>query len=121
MRSTKERVRISSSSGKSYRRMPKRVTEGLANRSKKANLQCKVCGRYFDSLGNMNIHYSAAGHTREKHPPKSLKWKVNSVDPEKLQKAIAFLEILEDPVKFKEKLKESLQKAKARRVSFDFG
>lgn len=102
----------SGSPGKS--KQPKRITEGRKHKSKHARLQCKECGGWFESLGQINRHYSAVGHKRTRKPPKGIKFSKN-ISTEQFEKALAMIELLENPREFRKKLREVLERKSARR------
>lgn len=103
-----------SSHGKS-KKVSKKIREGTLRKSKGRPLQCKHCGKFFADLGEVNRHYSAAGHKKTKHPPKGFKLDPKRFTREKIERAVALLEILENPVEFRKRLKEALAKREYRR------
>lgn len=103
-----------SSRGKS-RKPSKKIREGTLRKSKGRPLRCKVCGRFFANLGEMNKHYSAAGHKKKKHPPKNLKFDSSKYSAEDFQQALALLEMLKNPLEFRKRIREHLEKRQRRR------
>lgn len=117
MSSKRKQAKISSSRGKSKK--AKRIKEGRKHKTKNAGLQCAVCGRWFENLGQINAHYSAAGHKRKRKPPKKIKWS-KEYSQNELEVVEALLELLKDPVAFREKTRAKIIESARRKGSYGF-
>lgn len=114
-KSQKRKGKASKSTGKS-----KRILEGRKHKSKLAKLQCKVCGAWFENLGQINKHYSVAGHKRKVRPPKRIKFS-KDVSQEDIDIALALIELMRNPLKFREKIREAMEKKHMRRRYSPYG
>ena len=111
-KSKNQKRKASKSGGKT-----KRILEGRQHKSKLAKLKCGVCGKYFETLGQVNKHYSAAGHKRKVKPPKRVKFS-KDISQQELDQALAFIELLKNPMAFREKIREHLEKKQIRQRRF---
>lgn len=118
MQSRKKQKQTSSSRGKS--KQPKRILEGRRNKSKHARLQCKECGGWFESLGQVNQHYNAAGHKKKRKPPKKIRFAKDYTQSE-LELTEALIELLKDPVEFRRKVREKIIESARRKGGYGFG
>lgn len=111
MSKAKGRKKTRSSRGASKK--PKRIVEGRRHKTKRAPLRCSQCGRYFETLGQINEHYSAVGHKRRVRPPKKVKMSKDYTQ-EDVEKIEALILLMKDPVRFREIVREAIIR-KARR------
>jgi hypothetical protein len=95
-------------------KIPKRISEGRLHKSKKARLRCAQCGRWFENLGQINQHYGAVGHKKKVKPPKKIKFS-QDVSQQDMDLALGLIELLRNPIKFREKVRERLEKRMRRR------
>jgi hypothetical protein len=97
----------------SSRGISQRIVDGRIKKTKKAPLKCSVCGRFFENLGQVNQHYKAARHKRKVSPPKRVKFS-KDISQADLDQALAFIELLKNPMAFREKIREHLEKKRYR-------
>ena len=104
-KSKSKRGKASSSRGKT--KIPKKILEGRKNKTKIATLKCGKCGKWFEDLGQINQHYSAAGHKRDRKPPKKIRFAKDYTQSE-LELTEALIELLKDPLEWRRKVREKI-------------
>lgn len=94
---------------KRSQRYAKSIREGFKNPTRKRKFRCSHCGRYFRSLQEINMHYSAKGHPKKTRPPKKLKLG-SDFPPEKVETAKAIINMLENPHLIRQIVQEHIKK-----------
>lgn len=97
--------------GKSVR-VPKAVRIGTKRKTENRPLQCKKCGKFFSSLGEINRHYtSRSDHTRATPKPKKVPIKeFREFSKEQQQQAIVVANLLFDKNEFRRRMREIIQR-----------
>lgn len=95
---------------------PKRVREGTKHKTKKRPLRCRHCGRHFATLGEINAHYSAAGHVKAPSKPKRFKIDTSKYSQEDIDMAFGLLELLKNPQKLKAEMRARIRERARRRT-----
>ena len=95
---------------KKLRRVSKRVREGTKRWSQKRPFRCQKCGKWFASLKEVNLHYSARTDHKRKTPRRrgAVLKPFHEFSKEKQQKAIEIVNILDNPRKFQMEIQKKM-------------
>lgn len=97
-------------------KVPRTIKDGL-KRKPKGGMQCKICGRYFKGLPELNVHYSVRkDHKKQVRPPrpKSFARRLKSIDKtisdSDIETAAVIYLALKNPEELKKAIEDELRR-----------